>query len=591
MKRQEIDEKYKWDLSDLCKSSKEFNSRIKKIPKLIDELAKYQGHLLDSSENLYNFLQEKDKVEEEIEHLDMYAHLMSTVNTNDHEAAEEHSQILNLIAEYNSRFSFVNNEIISHDFKMIEEMIDSYEPLSVYRKMFEDMFRLKSHLLSEVEESIICKYEPIIDRFKQASNLIRNKEMKYDNIIDEDGNEVSINASSVNKYAVSKDRNVRRQAFEVTEKACQNHIDSLATNLIGFVESTETEAKMRGYKSAIEEKFDTIDVDFRIYDILMKNLRNNKDSYKKYVELYKKVLNISDLCSYDLNAPLVSSDRDYTVEEAKDMILDTFKIYGDKYMKVLNFAFDKKCIDFLPSDEKITSWFSCYSPYDYPRVFANFRGKILDISSLSHELGHFCNQYLTIENQPSQYVYSSPFIGEVASLCNEFIFALANKDKGDLDTKKALINNFIKIFAGNFFGAGRQAVFEEKMHSAINSNIPLSSKKLNEFWNEANDEVMGNIIPHSSLTWSMIPHYFMDGGYYVMFYSTSTIAACNLAYKIVNQEDGILDKYYKFLSSGSSKKPLELLELLGIDLLDDNTYEIAIKMFDDMVEEYIGLEE
>lgn len=590
MKRQEIDEKYKWDLSDLCESSKDFSERIKKIPGFIDELAKYQGHLLDSAENLYNFFQDKDKVEEQIEYLDMYGHLMSSVNTDDLEAAEEYSQIMNIIAQYNSRFSFVNSELISHDFKEIEAMIDSYEPLSKYRHMLEDMFRLKSRLLSELEESMLCKYEPIIDQFRKSSNLIRNKEMKYDSIIDEDGNEVPITASSVNKYAVSKDRSVRKQAFEVTEKAYQNHIDSLATNLIGFVESTETEAKMRGYKSAVERKFDLIDVDFRVYDILMKNLHNHKDSYKKYIELYKKVLNISDLCSYDLNAPLVSSDKDYTIEEAKNMILETFKIYGDKYTDILNFAFDKKCIDFLPSDEKITSWFSCYMPYAHPRVFANYRNKILDVSSLSHELGHFCNQYLTIKNQPSQYVYASPFLGEVTSLCNEFVFALANKDKGDLNTKKALLNNFIKIFAGNFFGAGRQAVFEEKMHNAINSNIPLSSKTLNEYWNEANDEVMGNIISHSNLTWAMIPHYFMDGGHYVMFYSTATIAACNLAYKIVNQEEGILDKYYQFLSSGSSKKPLELLNLLGIDLLDDNTYEIAIKMFDDVVEEYEKLE-
>ena len=272
------------------------------------------------------------------------------------------------------------------------------------------------------------------------------------------------------------------------------------------------------------------------------------------------------------------------------MILDTFKIYGDNYTDILNFAFDKKCVDFLPSDEKITSWFSCYMPYAVPRVFANFRNKILDISSLSHELGHFCNQYLTIQNQPSQYVYASPFLGEVASLCNEFVFALSNKDKEDLTTKKALLNNFIKIFAGNFFGAGRQAIFEEKMHQAIITSIPLSSKTLTEYWNLANDEVMGDIIPHSALTWAMIPHYYMDGGHYVMFYSTATVAACNLAYKIVNKEEGILDKFYQFLCSGSSKKPLEILSLLDIDLMSDKTYDIAIKMFDDAVEEYIELD-
>ncbi len=590
MKRQEIEEKYKWDLSDLCKDSKDFKKRIKDIPKLFARLTKYQGHLLDSKENLYNFFQERDKVEEQIEYLEMYSHLMSSVDTKDHEAMEEYSEILNLIAEYNSKMAFVENEIISHDFSEVEEMINNYEPLEEYRYMFEEMFRLKNHLLSEAEESILCKYEPIIDQFKKSSNLIRNKEMKYDNIIDEEGKEVPVNASSIHKYSQSADRNVRRQAFEITEKAYQNHIDSLATNLIGFVESTETEAKMRGYKSAVERKFDRINVDFRIYDILMKNLRGHKDSYKKYVDLYKKVLNISDLHSYDLNAPLVSSDKDYSVEEAKDMIINTFKIYGDKYLDILNFAFDKRCVDFLPSDEKITNWFSCYMPYAHPRVFANFRNKILDVSSLSHELGHFCNQYLTIKNQPSQYVYSSTFLAEVASLCNEFVFALSNKDTGDLTIKKALLSNFIKIFAGNFFGAGRQAIFEEKMHQAINSDVPLSSVTLNDFWDAANDEVMGGIIPHSSLTWSTIPHFFFDGGHYVMSYCTATIAACNIAYKIVNKEDGILDKYYQFLCSGSSKKPLEILSILGIDLMRDETYEVAIKMFDDAIDEYLELD-
>ena len=186
MKRQEIEEKYKWDLSDLCECPEDFKKRIKGIPKLFDGIQKYQGHLLDSKENLYNFFKEKDKVGEQIEYLEMYAHLMSSADTTNHEAMEEYSEIINLIAEYNSKLAFVDNEIISHDYSELEQKIDSYEPLEEYRYMFEEMFRVKDHMLSEAEESIICKYEPIVDQLKKSSNFIRNKEMKYDNIIDEE---------------------------------------------------------------------------------------------------------------------------------------------------------------------------------------------------------------------------------------------------------------------------------------------------------------------------------------------------------------------------------------------------------------------
>ncbi|MDE5630113.1 MAG: hypothetical protein K2I70_00785 [Bacilli bacterium] len=326
-----------------------------------------------------------------------------------------------------------------------------------------------------------------------------------------------------------------------------------------------------------------------VYDKLMESLKKYNYVFDDYIKIYKDTLNLDEVHSYDLYAPLSKEvAKEYTFEEAKDIILDTFSIYGEWYTDILKMAFDKRLIDVMPSDEKVSGWSCAYTPFDNPRVFGNFYNKIMDISSMSHELGHFVNQYLTINNQIPLEVYQDTSTAEVASLTNEIVFSILIKNKeSDKNALMSVIGNFLKIFASNFFGAGREAIFEERAHELVRIGRPADAETFNEIWLQSVKEMYGETIKDfRDNTWACIPHFYMGNGYYVYNYSIAIICACNVASKILNKEEGFMNKYHEFLKIGSNISPIEALMTIGIDLSTDEPYKVAIEMFKEAMGEY-----
>lgn len=589
VKRCEINDDCKWDNTDLCKSWDEWLEYYKKIPSMIDELLKYKGHLLDSVDVLLDYFEESKKVEREIERLEFYSFLACDVDINDSDAQRNDSAINTIIADYNSKMAFVIPELMSKGIEIFDEFIKREPKLKAYERVLKEPFRLKDHLLDERTEAIFAEEEAASQNYTKSSQFIRSKELIFEPITIEDGSVVEINDSSSDKYLRSENREVRRQAFESKEKAYQNNINSLASNYIGFIRCHEIEAKYRGYKSQLEKVLTERKIPRKVYDKLLESLRKFNYVYDDYVKLYKDTLELDEVHAYDLFAPLAKkTTREYTYLEAKDIILDVFSVYGDWYTDILKMAFDKRLIDVMPSEEKVSGWSCAYTPFDNPRVFGNFYNKIMDISSMSHELGHFVNQYLTINNQLYLEVYQDTSTAEVASLTNEVLFSNLIKDKEeDKDAVLCVLGNFLKIFASNFFGAGREAIFEEKAHELVRTGMPADGEVFNQIWLESVKEMYGESInDYSKNFWAVIPHFYMANGYYVYNYAIAVICACNVASKILSKEEGFLEKYQEFLKTGSNVEPMESLKLLGIDLAKDEPYEIAVDMFNKAIREY-----
>ncbi|MCH5167701.1 MAG: hypothetical protein J1F35_07445 [Erysipelotrichales bacterium] len=591
MKRQDIDKKYKWDLSDLYKSFNEVEEDIKKIPKMIEKVASYKGKLLESSETLWQFIKSTRETEEIIEKLDVFCFLLVDVEMDNKDAKKYGDKVDNIITEYQTATAYVIPELLAADYEVIEKLISEKEELKVLEKWFKELYRAKEHTLSEREESILSTNQMISSNFGKSSTFITDKEIDYGEI-EVNGENVKLMASNLNLYAVHEDRNVRKQVYNNERSAIGSHIDSLATNYISFIKSCEAEAKFRGFNSYLEQVFYSKNLDIKVYDTLKSSVLKYKSNYIKFVQLLKKALGYDEIKPYDLNAPIVKeSSKKYTVEEAKEIILDTYSFLGEKYIDTLTYAFTHGSIDYFPCENKSTGWSSIYSPYTKPRVFANYEGKILDISSLCHELGHFCNQFMIIENQLPEYVYQATFCAEVSSLTNEILFANIFKDKEeDKSTKAAILYNFIKIFISNFFGASKQALFEERTHTLANKGEALSSDVLCDIWLDIHNEVCGDEVNDvSPYVWAEIPHFFLGGGYYCYNYSTAIIAACNVAHKLLTNEDGFKEKYMKYLTIGSSETPLDSLMLLGIDMTDSKVYDVAMEMFDKALSELYEL--
>lgn len=589
MKRSEIKEEYKWDNSDLCKSWDEWSKDYEKLPPLIDGLLKYKGHLLDSPSSLLEYFEESEKVEKIIERLEFFTFLSCEVDITDSDAQKNDSAINTIIADYNSKMAFVTPELMSKGEEIFDEFIKSEPRLKPYERVLKENFRLKEHLLDEKGEAIFADYDAASQNYTKSSQFIRSKELRFDPITLASGEIVEINDSSSDKYLRSDDREVRRQTEASLAKAYKNNLSSLASNYIGFVRNHEIEAKYRGYESQLDKVLQERKIPRNVYDKLMDSLRKYNYVYDDYIKLYKDTFDLDEVHAYDMYAQLSkSATKEYTFEEAKNIILDTFSIYGDWYTDILKMAFEKRLVDVMPSDEKVSGWSCAYTPFNNPRVFGNFYNQIMDISSMSHELGHFVNQYLTINNQIPLEVYQDTSTAEVASLTNEIVFSNLIKNKeSDKNVLMCVIGNFLKIFAGNFFGAGREAIFEERAHECVRVGKPADAEVFNEIWLVAVREMYGDTIKDfRDNTWACIPHFYMGNGYYVYNYSIAIICACNVASKILNKEEGFMDKYREFLKIGTNIAPMEALKLIGIDLSTDEPYAVAINMFEEAIKEY-----
>ncbi len=576
------------DFSFLFNSYDEWCKEAEKVEKLQKELLKYKGHLLDSAENLLAFYKESESVERIIERLDLYTYVLLNTDMENEDNKKYQDKCYEIINKYNVLTSFVIPELLESDESIALGYCDELEELKPYKKMLHDIYKQKEHMLSEPLEVMLSDMENVMQNFSKSSDFIRTKEMDFKTIKLENGEEVPLLASNIEKYSRDECRDVRRQVAEREDAAYEHHKDSLATNYIGFLKSVENRSKYRKYNSYLEERLETNELTMETYETFKKCVTSHKELYKKYVDLYKKALRLPDLKSYDLAVPLVaSSNKKYSIEEAKEIILDTFSLYGENYIQILKKAFDEHCIDYYPREGKTSGWFCAYMPYEHPLVVAQFTGELQDISFLSHELGHFVNQYSCIKSQIPPYVYGSAFTGEIASLTNEIVFSHVYRDKvEDVTVKKQLLASFIKVFAGNFFGAGKQALFEEKAHRAVIEGTPLSSEVLAGFWRETTSEVMGDLFEKSKgYLWALIPHFFMGGGHYTFNYSTAIVASTVLASKLLNKEEGIMERYMGFLKVGSSVSPLTALKDLGIDMENIETYEIALKMFEEAMDE------
>lgn len=589
MKRSEIKEEYKWDNSDLYKSWEDWTKDYERVPALIDSLLKYKGHLLDSPKTLLEYFTESESVEKIIERLEFFTFLSCDVDITDSDAQRNDSAINAIIADYNSKMAFVTPELMSKGAEIFDEFIKSEPQLAPYERVLKEPFRLKEHLLDERGEAIFADYDVASQNYTKSSQFIRSKELRFDPITLPTGEVIEINDSSSDKYLRSIDRDVRRQTNESMVKAYKNNISSLASNYIGFVRNHEIEAKYRGYESQLDKVLQERKIPRKVYDKLMESLRKYNYVYDGYIKIHKDTFKLDEVHSYDMYPQLTKEIlKEYTFEEAKKIVLDTFSIYGSWYTDVLKMAFDKRLVDIMPSEEKVGGWSCAYTPFNNPRVFGSFYNQIMDISSLSHELGHFVNQYFTINNQIPLEIYQDTSTAEVASLTNEIIFSNIIKDReNDKSVKMCVIGNFLKIFASNFFGAGREAIFEERVHECVRLGKPADAEIFNDIWLKSVREMYGDTIKdYNENTWACIPHFYMGNGYYVYNYSIAIICACNVASKILNKEEGFLDKYREFLKIGSNIAPMDALKSIGIDLSTDEPYAVAIEMFEDAIREY-----
>lgn len=581
-----------WDLEKIYPSINDYQKDYDTVKKLMNSITNYKDHILDSSKSLLELLELDQKIERTISKMATFAYRKYDEDLSNTKNQELKGNFDKLYAEYNKNGSFIVPEILKAEYTLIEKYISEEEKLKEYELLLKRIFRNKPHILTEQEEKILSSMQLITAEPQKIAAIIRNSELQFETIKDENGNEIKLNNENCMLFLKNKDRRVRKEAFEALYNSYSKYKETLAETLQGHVMVLSNSAKLRNFKNSKEASLFGNRVDVKVYDNLIKVIHDRMNVVYDYFNLKKEVLKLDDFCLYDTYINLENGiDKKYTFEEAKNIVLDVVKVFGEDYQKIINEAFDNRWIDIYPNKSKRGGAYSSGSYDTMPYILLNFLGSYHDVSTLIHELGHSMHTYYS--NKNNSYLYSGYkiFVAEVASTVNEMLlnYYMLEHVKTK-EEKRAILSEMMDLFKSTLYRQTMFSEFEDFIFNEYENGKVLTNELLSNKYYELNKEYFGNnIIINDEIRyeWERIPHFYYD--FYVYQYATGLSAACYIVNRIRNKEKNAVEDYLKFLSSGDSMNPIDELKIAGVDMLDEKVINEAIDMFQELINEYRSL--
>lgn len=587
--RCEIEDKYKWDLTKIYKDEKEWQKDFDDVEEKILKVLEYKDSFLSNGKKLYEYLKYDEEVSRKLEKIYYYAHLNYDADTLDEKYKVMTNKVSDLFTKYNELSSFVVPEILKLDEEKLNTFYKDEEKLEDYRFSIENIYRFKNHTLDEEKEKMLSNLSKCLSNPEETYEALTDSDFEYDYITDEKGNKVKFNESNYSLFIKSKDRSVRKRAFEMLHNKYKKYIRTITSTYKGEVETNVVLAKIRNYDSAISASLYSDNVPVDIYNNLIKVVNDNMDVLYDYYDLKREILSLDRLHMYDTYVEIINKiDKKYSFDEAKEIVMEALSVLGDKYVKNLKKAFDEKWIDIYHSKGKRSGAYSSGNFDVNPYVLLNFEGTLNDVSTLAHELGHSMHTYLSCKNNPYQYSSYEIFVAEVASTVNELL--LANymlKNSKNKEEKLAVINHILDLYKATLYRQTMFAEFEKETHKLREKGEVLTSDLLsNTYYNLVKKYFGPNVLCDDLIKyeWARIPHFYYN--FYVYKYATGISAASYIVDGILNNKEGALENYMKFLKSGGSMYPLDELKIAGVNLNSKSVILSAIKTFEKYLKEF-----
>lgn len=587
--RCEIKDEYKWDLSKIYKDEKEWQKDFDDVKEEILKATSYKNSFLINGKKLYEYLKYDEVVSRKLEKIYYYAHLNHDADTLNEKYKIMTNKVSDLFTKYNELSSFVVPEILKLDEKKLASFYEDEKKLEDYRFSIENIYRFKNHTLDEEKEKMLSNLSKCLSNPEETYEALTDSDFEYDYITDEKGNKIKFNESNYSLFIKSKDRSVRKKAFEMLHNKYKKYIRTITSTYKGEVETNVVLAKIRNYDSAISASLYSDNVSQDIYNNLIKVVNDNMDVLYKYYDLKKEILSLNRLHMYDTYVEIINKvSKKYTFDEAKEIVMEALSVLGDKYIKNLKKAFDEKWIDIYHSKGKRSGAYSSGNFDVNPYVLLNFEGTLDDVSTLAHELGHSMHTYLSCKNNPYQYSSYEIFVAEVASTVNELL--LANymlKSSKNKEEKLAIINHILDLYKATLYRQTMFAEFEKETHKLREKGEVLTSDLLSNMYYDLVKKYFGpNVLCDDLIRyeWARIPHFYYN--FYVYKYATGISAASYIVDGILNNREGALKNYINFLKTGGSMYPLDELKIAGVDLNSKSVVLSAIKTFERYLKEF-----
>lgn len=587
--RKDIDEKYTWDLDVIYSSIEDFNEDYELVLSKINILKKYENTMMDNSDNFYNTIKLSFEIERLLDKLYCYANLSFDLDTSNNDKQELCERVSNLRSNYSEVSYFIVPSILKYDYSVIEKYMEENNGIRDYEVSIKEIYRYKEHTLSDAEEKLLSSIGKIVGNCYDTYELLKDCDMSFGKIKDEEGKNVELNNSNYSLYIESKDRKVRKSAFKTLYKEYKKYTNTFASLISSNMKELSTLAKLNKYNSAIEMSLYADDVDVKVYNNLIDSVHNHINYIYDYYKLKKEILGVDKLHLYDIYVPIGNSfDRKYSYDEAEETILKVLSIFGDEYINKVKEALNSRWIDVYPTKNKRTGGYSGGSYDTYPYILLNYQDKYNDMSTLIHEMGHSMHSYYSRTYNDYQNSEYKIFVAEVASTVNELLLShYLLEHSNNKEEKMYILNNLMELYRATIYRQTMFAEFERDISSIIDKEEALTADKLSSIYYKLNKFYFGNDVvvdDEIRYEWERIPHFYYN--FYVYKYATGLSAATAIVKGILDGKDNAVDNYINFLKCGSRLSPIESLKVAGVDLTDSSVVDIALEEFKNILDMY-----
>lgn len=585
MKRQKVQEKFKWKLEDIYTSDEKWEEEYEKAQKLND-FSEFSGKLGDKAA-LLKYLRKNDEYAKILDRLVVYSHLRHDEDRSVEKYTAMFSKVYSLYTSYATETAFFEPEMSKLSNGYLESLLTDSEFLD-YDYQIKRIIAGKSHAVSEAEEKIMGMAGEVFNVFSDTFGMIDNLDLPLPEI-EYEGKKTKLSHGLYGIILHSDNREMRKEAYEKYYGAYKSVLNTIASTYTGNVKSDVLISKVYKFDSCLDRALFSEDVDRAVYENLLNSVDDNLSSMHRYIADRKKILGYDKMYFYDIYAPLVGGvEFKLPFDEAYDYVINGLAALGKEYQALLKKGRDERWIDVYETEGKRNGAYSasCYGAH--PFVLLNYQPSISDVFTIAHEMGHSIHTYFSQQNQPYSKSSYKIFVAEVASTVNEVLLLKYMLAKAkDENLKKYLLNYYLDSIRATLHRQSMFAEFEAEAHSMVERGEPLTKDNMSGYYRNLGKKYYGEEIEHDdniAFEWARIPHFY--NAFYVYKYATGITAAINISARILNEGKSAVEDYFRFLKGGSSADPVSLLKLAGVDLSQPEPYRVAMREFDETLSEF-----
>ena len=581
-RREDVRVEDTWEMGDLYGSDEAWEQDFGRLERGIGELREFEGRLGEGPKVLLEMQRKSDALNELAERVYVYANQKLHEDTDNGRYQNLANRAQGLLVRLSEAEAYVEPEILGLPEGTIERFLGENGELLVYRQYFENMIRQREHVLNREGEELLAGVREIAEGPKDIFSMFNNADLKFPVIKGADGEPTEVTHGRFLTFLQIRDRSIRREAFQALYREYGKFRNTLAALYRANVKQETFYARIRKYGSDLEAALDESHIPVAVYDNLIQAVHAYLPQMHRYVRLRKRLLKVEELHMYDLYVPMVpDAEERIPFEQAKEMVLEGLQPLGEEYGELLKEGFRNRWIDVYENQGKRSGAYSWGAYGVHPYVLLNYQENLNNVFTLAHEMGHALHSWYSDQNQPYIYAGYKIFVAEVASTCNEALLIRHLIEKTEEPGKKAyLINYFLEQFRTTLFRQTMFAEFEKVTHELQEKGETLTADRLCDIYYGLNQEYFGNdmtIDREIELEWARIPHFYTP--FYVYQYATGFSAAIALSKKIFEEGESAVEAYKSFLKGGSSKYPLDLLLMAGVDMRQKKPVEDALDIF------------